>query len=210
MKIERVSENQLKLTLTKADLRERDINLEDLMNPTEKTQQLFRDLMEHALKEYDFFEENMPSMVEASPLGTDGIMIIVTKIKNTNKSDFILPNKDPRQWKEKGIEPTTVPLQITEDVLIYSFDTLDDTIRLCLRLLDNYKGESSLYKNYGRFFLVLNGHDSNETMDLFPLILDEYGQKHISNPLSHSYLLEHGETIISANAIFSLATTFSN
>ena len=46
MKIERVSDTQLKLTLTKADLAERDIQLEDLIRPGEKTQQLFRDIME--------------------------------------------------------------------------------------------------------------------------------------------------------------------
>ena len=40
MKIERISENQLKLTLTKDDLKERDIQLEDLITPSEKTQKL--------------------------------------------------------------------------------------------------------------------------------------------------------------------------
>ena len=51
MKIERISENQLKLTLTKADLAERKIKLEDLISPSERTQKLFRDIMEQAWKE---------------------------------------------------------------------------------------------------------------------------------------------------------------
>ncbi|MFQ7476452.1 adaptor protein MecA, partial [Anaerotignum sp.] len=58
MKIERVSDTQLKLTLTKADLAERDIKLEDLIRPGEKTQQLFRDIMEQAMEECDFITEN--------------------------------------------------------------------------------------------------------------------------------------------------------
>ena len=57
MKIERVSDTQLKLTLTKADLAERDIKLEDLIRPGEKTQQLFRDIMEQAMEECDFITE---------------------------------------------------------------------------------------------------------------------------------------------------------
>lgn len=57
MKIERVSDTQLKLTLTKADLAERDIQLEDLIRPGEKTQQLFRDIMEQAMEECDFITE---------------------------------------------------------------------------------------------------------------------------------------------------------
>ena len=76
MKIERISENQLKLTLTKADLAERKIKLEDLISPSERTQKLFRDIMEQALDEEDFISENTPLMVEAIPSGGDGIMII--------------------------------------------------------------------------------------------------------------------------------------
>lgn len=57
MKIERVSDTQLKLTLTKADLAERDIKLEDLIRPGEKTQQLFRDIMEQAMEECDFSQK---------------------------------------------------------------------------------------------------------------------------------------------------------
>ena len=53
MKIERISENQLKLTLTKADLAERKIKLEDLISPSERTQKLFRDIMEQALDTAD-------------------------------------------------------------------------------------------------------------------------------------------------------------
>ncbi|MBQ5589248.1 MAG: adaptor protein MecA, partial [Anaerotignum sp.] len=86
MKIERISENQLKLTLTKDDLKERDIKLEDLITPSEKTQKLFRDIMEQALDEEDFISsENTPLMVEAVPMGTEGIMIIVTKVNNKDK-----------------------------------------------------------------------------------------------------------------------------
>ena len=68
MKIERISENQLKLTLTKADLAERKIKLEDLISPSERTQKLFRDIMEQALDEEDFISENTPLMVEALSL----------------------------------------------------------------------------------------------------------------------------------------------
>ena len=86
MKIERVSDTQLKLTLTKADLAERDIKLEDLIRPGEKTQQLFRDIMEQAMEECDFITENTPLMVEAVPVGLDGIMIIVTKVESKDKN----------------------------------------------------------------------------------------------------------------------------
>ena len=113
MKIERVSDTQLKLTLTKADLAERDIQLEDLIRPGEKTQQLFRDIMEQAMEECDFITENTPLMVEDVPVGLDGIMIIVTKVESKDKA--ILRSCSIRQktctdsrknhWRQKKWKP---------------------------------------------------------------------------------------------------------
>ena len=42
--------------------------------------------MEQALDEYDFVAENTPLMVEAVPVGMDGIMIIVTKVSGRDIS----------------------------------------------------------------------------------------------------------------------------
>ena len=216
MKIERVSENQLKLTLTRADLVERDLKLEDLINPSEKTQQLFRDIMEQALDEYDFINENTPLMVEAAPVGVDGIMIIVTKIdqknKNENPMDLLSKNREARQWKKKAIDLFETKANDEEDLLIFSFETLDDAIHASLRLDDCYRGESELFKSSERFFLVLQAdtYTADDNNDCIELMLDEFGQKHISTSLARYYLLEHGETIIKSNAIETLAKTFSN
>lgn len=69
MKIEKISESQIKFILTQSDLSERNIKIEDLTSPSEKTQALFRDIMEQAMEEYGFSSENTPLMVEAVPVG---------------------------------------------------------------------------------------------------------------------------------------------
>ena len=78
MKIERISENQLKLTLTKADLAERKIKLEDLISPSERTQKLFRDIMEQALDEEDFISAELEVVPagKAREAGFDRSMIL--------------------------------------------------------------------------------------------------------------------------------------
>lgn len=216
MKIERVSENQLKLTLTRADLVERDLKLEDLINPSEKTQKLFRDIMEQALDEYDFINETTPLMVEAAPVGVDGIMIIVTKIdqksKNENPMDLLSKNRETHKWKKKSIDIFEAKNDNNEDLLIFSFETLDDVIHASLRLDDCYRGESELFKSNERFFLVLQAdtYTADENNDCIELILDEFGQKHISTSLAKYYLLEHGETMIKENAVETLAKTFAD
>ena len=215
MKIERISENQLKLTLTKDDLKERDIKLEDLISPSEKTQKLFRDIMEQALDEEDFVSENTPLMVEAVPMGTEGIMIIVTKVNNKDKkgntaADLLQQAQETRRWKKKPLDTLEHAEEKNSDILIYSFPELDDVIRVSLRLDGGFKGESSVYKNDGKYFLVLQGdtYTAEESSDELELVLKEYGQKHVSTPLAKYYLLEHGETIIADTAVKALAKTF--
>ena len=215
MKIERISENQLKLTLTKDDLKERDIKLEDLISPSEKTQKLFRDIMEQALDEEDFVSENTPLMVEAVPMGTEGIMIIVTKVNNKDKkgntaADLLQQAQETRRWKKKPLDKLEHTEEQNSDILIYSFPELDDVIRVSLRLDGGFKGESSVYKNDGKYFLVLQGdtYTAEESSDELELVLKEYGQKHVSTPLAKYYLLEHGETIIADKAVKALAKTF--
>ncbi len=214
MKIERISENQLKLTLTKDDLQERDIKLEDLITPSEKTQKLFRDIMEQALDEEDFISsENTPLMVEAVPMGTEGIMIIVTKVNNKdskNPADLLHQAQEMRRWKKKPLDTLEHSEEKNSDILIYSFPALDDVIHVSLRLDGGFKGESSVYKNDGKYFLVLMGdtYTAEESSAELELILKEYGQKHVSTPLAKYYLLEHGETIIAEKAVKALAKTF--
>ena len=193
MKIEKVSENQLKLTLTKADLVERDISLDDLIHPTEKAQRLFRDIMEQALDEYDFVAENTPLMVEAVPVGMDGIMIIVTKVSGRDigtETDGISQSHDLRRWKKKPLDTVEHKDAENGDILIYSFPTLDDVIDVSLRLYENWRGDSGLYKNQGKYFLVLQGdtYTAEESSEDLEMILKEYGQKHISTPLAKYYL----------------------
>lgn len=215
MKIEKINESQIKLILTQADLSERNIKLEDLTIPSEKTQELFHDIMETALEEYDFISENTPLMVEAVPVGLDSIMIIVTKIDSKNQESIgakiLSQQKDLRRFKRKSLVFQEGESDKNSDILIYSFAKLDDVIDFSLRIADTYHDASSLYKLYDRYFIVLQikqDGDENKAEEL-ELILGEYGQKHISVQLSKYYLIEHGETIIENKAITLLSKCFT-
>lgn len=215
LKIEKINESQIKLILTQADLSERNIKLEDLTIPSEKTQELFHDIMETALEEYDFISENTPLMVEAVPVGLDSIMIIVTKIDSKSQESIgakiLSQQKDLRRFKRKSLVFQEGESDKNSDILIYSFAKLDDVIDFSLRIADTYHDASSLYKLYDRYFIVLQikqDGDENKSEEL-ELILGEYGQKHVSVQLSKYYLIEHGETIIENKAITLLSKCFA-
>ena len=67
MKIEKVNDNQIRCTLTRADLDDRHLKLSELAYGTEKAKSLFRDMMQQANYEFGFEAEDMPLMIEAVP-----------------------------------------------------------------------------------------------------------------------------------------------
>ncbi len=87
MKIEKVSENQIRCTLTSEDLADRQIKLSELKYSTEKTKMLFRDMMQQAAYECGFEAEDIPLMIEAIPLSADTIILIITKVEYPEELD---------------------------------------------------------------------------------------------------------------------------
>lgn len=87
MKIEKVSENQIRCTLTREDLADRQIKLSELAYGTEKAKSLFRDMMRQAAYECGFEAEDIPLMIEAIPLSADTIILIITKVEYPEELD---------------------------------------------------------------------------------------------------------------------------
>lgn len=87
MKIEKMNENQIRCTLTKEDLASRQIKISELAYGTEKAKNLFRDMMQQASFEFGFEAEDIPLMIEAIPLNSDCIVLIITKVEDPEELD---------------------------------------------------------------------------------------------------------------------------
>ena len=87
MKIERINENQIRCTLTSFDLSARNINIVVLAYGTEKAKKLFREMIQRASNEVGFEAEDIPLMVEAIPLSSESIMLVITKIEDPEELD---------------------------------------------------------------------------------------------------------------------------
>ena len=87
MKIERINENQIRCTLTSSDLSARNLNLGELAYGTEKAKKLFHEMIQKASNEVGFEAEDIPLMVEAIPLSSESIMLIITKIEDPEELD---------------------------------------------------------------------------------------------------------------------------
>ena len=87
MKIERISENQIRCTLTREDLASRRINLRELAYGSEKAKMLFQDMMQEAFREFGFSVENSPLMIEAIPISGDEIVLSITRVDDPEELD---------------------------------------------------------------------------------------------------------------------------
>ncbi len=216
MKIEKINDSQIKVFLNQSDLKERNIKLTELAYGSEKTQALFREMMEQAIETCGFEIENSPLMIEAIPVSNDGVMIIVSKVSEDNKVDnkftLIPPSKEERKFKRKGIINDVIKFDgFGEDdddvIVVYSFDTIDDISAVAHKLNGIYSGTNSLYKYENKYFLVVQNDNLSDEIeaDTLDLILSEYGQKHVSNVVSKYFLAEHAEVIVKNDVIKTFA-----
>ena len=79
MKIERINENQIRCTLGKEDLANRQIKLSELAYGSDKAKKLFQDMMIQASNEVGFEANDIPLVIEAIPVSSECIVLIVTK-----------------------------------------------------------------------------------------------------------------------------------
>ena len=113
MRLERISENQIRCTLTAGDLAERDLKISELAYGTAGAKALFKDVMKRAYDQLGFEAENMPLMIEAVPISPDCLMLIVTKVN------------DPEELDTRFSRFTTPPEDMEDE---YGTGLLDDVV----------------------------------------------------------------------------------
>ena len=102
MKIEKVNDHQIRCTLTKEDLADREIKLSELAYGTDKAKDLFRDMMQQASFEFGFEAEDIPLMIEAIPLNADCIVLIITKVEDPDELDTRFSKFAPSVHEDGG------------------------------------------------------------------------------------------------------------
>lgn len=104
MKLEKVNDHQIRCTLTKADLQDRELKLSELAYGTEKAKSLFRDMMQKAAYELGFEAEDIPLMIEAIPLSSECIVLIITKVEDPEELDTRFSNFAPSVREDDNSE----------------------------------------------------------------------------------------------------------
>lgn len=221
MKIEKVSDTQIKVTLNRGDLDDRNLKLSELAYGSQKAQALFRDMMIKANEQFGFETDNVPLMIEAVPLSPDSIMVVITKVEDPLQIEQKLETigerpthrtfKDPEEDRLTDLalmESSEVapPKQTPNVIITYLFKDFDSVTMAAHRLQPMFVGNNSLYKYQDNYFLVL-GKNRKVDVDSEGLVgmLDEFGNRLPNSQLNEFFFKEHGKTIIANDAVDILA-----
>ena len=175
MKIEKLNENQIRCTLTHADLAARHLKLSELAYGTEKAKSLFRDMMQQASFDFGFEAEDIPLMIEAIPASSDSIVLIITKVEDPEELDTRFSKFTPLGETDTLNSETLEKLQGADEFLnllnkvkeaaadvkpasgdtssapfsirLFSFEDLDSVIQASRLLSPLYHGANTLYKD---------------------------------------------------------------
>ena len=201
MKIEKLSENKIRIILKKEDFKDKSINLQKLILNTSESQYLFLELLDKAEKEVNFDTNGHKLMIETYFEGNDICIFTITKYiesikKTTNKNKKYLTAKRKSQ-------------KFTGTSLIYKFNAFEDFCDFCNFIYKNHNivlkslFKLSLLYNYNNiYYLIIDGiNTSHKSLQYFHSSLSEF-----SNLLKYTKnfkfkLKEHGKLYIKNDAI---------
>lgn len=230
MKIEKVNDNQIRCILTKEDLEARHMRLSELAYGTDKARSLFQEMMRFAYDQYGFDINNFPLMIEAVPLSSDAILLIVTKVEYPDELDSRFANysdtadhddytfhddfessysyhrKDPVYQSDANDILSQYHAHEKDTQTIhrcYKLPTMDDVLRVASLIHPYFTGSSSLYRDAaGQYHFILY-MDQQTASDFNKIcnIMTEYALPVDLKKQSLAQLKEHGTCIIKEQAI---------
>lgn len=196
MKIEKLTENKIKITLNIDDLDENNINLHSFMANSFETQDLFYTILDKAEKEVGFITDNYKLMIEALSSSDGNFILTITRLKQESTS---LKKKVNAKRKE---------LKLKDDVFIYKFNTFDDFSEFSkfLKLeapaiLKKLKKSELFLYNSNYYFIIKNLNLHINELKIMHYMFLEFSEYITNTKLFESKLNEYGKLIISENAM---------
>lgn len=200
MKIEKLNEDKIRITLNMEDLKENDIDFQTFMSNSIESQELFMNMLDKAEKEVGFITEDYRIMIEALAMTNGNFVLTVTR----------LPEKQKNTYKKKKLNIKRKSTQIDSKKAIYCFDSFDEFCEYCkfiqsdtLKIVEELAECISLYEYHNKYYLIFNNLCMNiSLLKSFSASITEFA--HFVNgdsSLFESKLIEYGSILFKQNAI---------
>lgn len=208
MKIEKITENKIRIILKQEDFKDKSIDIRKLLLTTPDSQNLFLEILEKAKKEINFDTDGQKLLIEMSMQTEDIFVFTITKYTEYNK---ISKNGPKRYLAVKKKNEDTVNTSY-----IYQFESFEDFCNFCnfinknINLKELFK-TSILYFYNNTYYLVIDEINIfNKLLNIFHASLVEFSESFTLSKSLKLKLKEHGKIIIKDNAINVGIKYFSN
>lgn len=194
MRLERLSNNKIKVFVSEDDLFERGLSLENVSHDSLKWQQLFHDMLEEANDEFGISSAHSVT-IEIFSLQNQGIVLIATLDNTCNYID-------------NQYEGDITDIRVVYDnnkYLLFKFDCFEHVVQLAQRLSHLDISGGSLYKKGQFFYLYFNAINYKQEND-FEAILAEYGDRTYK---SIHFIKEYSSEIIKKDVIKTIVHYFN-
>lgn len=222
MKVEKISENKIKITLTIDELKARKISINDIEKDVDLARDLFLDLIEESDLDDDFIIDDSQLYIEASSDNNNLFVVTITKIEhipelskyalmdelleknliNKTKTSITTPKLTKARKVDKNGNTKQVNYKV--DSTIYSFSSLDSIMDMC-EIMKNenlYYGKNSLYKYIDEYFIIFNKTSiKNKKFLKTFVILSEYCKNYYSSDIFDISIKEKCDLILENNAL---------
>lgn len=168
MKIERLNENQIRCTLNKSDLASRQLNINELAYGSDKAKELFRDMMQQASYELGFEAEDTPLMIEAIPVSSECIVLIVTKVDNPEELDTRFSRFSPSDSDDDNFDFDDIETIEGNDYSDFSLPTANEELDECAATDEEGLPEDELMNIFNRVKEYFNKDSDNKASQPSP------------------------------------------
>ena len=227
MKIERLSENQMRFTVWRQELEDNDIDISDIAgNKSGKADELLKMLMNRAKDEFGFEPESAPLVVEAMQVDQECMVFLVTKLEEgaeiDPKYEYIQKLKEGLKQNINLLSPSKEPTvegfierpaekEKKDNILpyvIYTFTDIEKLITVAKKTENFYRSNNTLYITPDDVTYFLVASHNNNTDGEFRLLcrqLREFGKPYDFNYATKYYMDEHYRLVIRDSALQVLA-----
>ena len=168
MKIERLNENQIRCTLNKSDLASRQLKINELAYGSDKAKELFRDMMQQASYELGFEAEDTPLMIEAIPVSSECIVLIVTKVDNPEELDTRFSRFSPSDSDDDNFDFDDIETIEGNDYSDFSLPTANEELDECATTDEEDLPEDELMNIFNRLKEYFNKDSDNKASQSSP------------------------------------------
>ena len=201
MKIEKITENKIRITLKREEFKDKKIDINELLLTSADSQKLFLEILNQAEKEINFDTTGHKLLIEASTENNEVFIFTITKYL---EHDILVKSQHKKLLSTKKNSKMFI-----SSPLIYRFESFDCFCEFCLFLHTNsninfkklYKS-AALYLFNNNYYLVLDNLNlENSNLSFFYSSLLEFSviEKYSRNFIFK--LKEHGKVILKNNAI---------